>query len=351
MDQLPTPSPVAEERCRQLLGSLPPFPPLALRLTRLLANQQADIREILELLSADPALSAELLRRANSAAYGFDSRLDSVQQCLVVLGFAESARVALSLATQRFAGPAMRSPELRRCWRHALVAAVISEEIAKAAGLPPDSAYTAGLLADVGRLGLFVSEPRIYEQLFAEAAAAGPIDDSEWFLAKERELFGVDHCEAGRWLAGHWHMPLELQAVAGRHHDRPKSTEFTIVEAVHCAFRLADALGYGVADTVTTGGFEAILEDLPPRVQAGFWRGPEALRGLAAARLKALEGRQPEPVESEPESPEPAAAEEEQAAVSEPPPSHGGWEYGAATLVVVASLVAALAIAFWPAAH
>jgi HD-like signal output (HDOD) protein len=139
------------------LSKIPPFPPIALRLLRVLGDDEAPIDEIAELIRADPALSSALLQRANSPLYGFISQINSLQQALFLLGLRTAKNLAVTLATGGYAAFGRRTPELQRCWRHTLACALLAEEVARACSLPADQAYTAGLLHDIGRLGLLVA--------------------------------------------------------------------------------------------------------------------------------------------------------------------------------------------------
>ena len=279
-----------EQRCEGLLGCLPAFPPVAMRLIRELGVEDGNIHQIVELLRSDPALSAQLLRKANSPLYGFASRIDSLQQCLVLLGFTEAGRVALTAATASYAGKAFRTPELKHCWRHAIACAELSSEIATASGVDPEQAYTAGLMHDIGRLGLIVACPEEYASLIREAEVIGPVEDSAFFLDREKEQFGVDHCEAGRWLAEQWNMPVELQAAAGRHHDRPSEDEFGTVEVVHYACALADALGYAVTSNIAGRPVSEIVAGLPEQAAERVVADEEGLRARIEARVTGFDG-------------------------------------------------------------
>ena len=68
-----------------------------------------------------------------------------------------------------------------------------------------DRAYTAGLLHDVGRLALLVKYPKEYANLLA-VVAENPFD----MLDTERQLFDIDHCEAGDYLSKTWTFPPDI---------------------------------------------------------------------------------------------------------------------------------------------
>ena len=212
-----------------------------MRLVRELSADDADVDAITGLLRSDPAIAARLLAEANSALQGGGAPVKTLQQALLKLGFQQTRRIVIRAATASYAGKALGTAELQRCWRHSLACAELSSELAKKVGLDPDLAYTAGLMHDIGRLGLPVGHTDAYIALVREVEQQGPVRDSLFLLDRENDCFGVDHCEAGCWLMEHWNAPLELGAVAGRHHDQPATNIVGLVEVVHFGCELASA--------------------------------------------------------------------------------------------------------------
>jgi HD-like signal output (HDOD) protein len=121
--------------------------------------------------------------------------------------------------------------------------AILADQIAKACGAFVDVAYTAGIIHDIGRLGLLVAYPREYETIIRDAAERY-LD----LLDFECEQCGVHHAEAGRILAERWDLPAELRVIAGRHHDPCEGGDLDLLRIVHVACRLADA-----SDSISRG--------------------------------------------------------------------------------------------------
>jgi putative nucleotidyltransferase with HDIG domain len=213
---------------------------VALQLMGLLDDAEAPIDRILSLLRVDPALSAEILRVSNSALYGLSRRIDNLSHAVVVLGTDVVKRLAITAALARFSRGFMHVPGLRACWDHSVACALIAEELAQAMNQPTDRAYTAGLLHDIGRLALFASYPVEYGNMFAVARES---DFDE--LACERELFQVDHCAAGAWLARSWSLPEDfVEAISGHHTSEPGDA--SLVSIVTAADRVANCIGFHV---------------------------------------------------------------------------------------------------------
>ena len=269
---MPTVSlPEVQEKKPWALKSLPPFPAVALQLLSVLDNPDVPLKKIVELLRVDPALSAELLRVANSALYGFLQRIDTVNHAVVVLGTENVKRLALTVALGRFSQGFLRHKGLRQCWDHSLACALLCEELALQLNLAKDRAYTAGLLHDIGRLAMLVCYPVEYGNLLF-VARTEKFDQLEC----ERQLFDIDHCAAGQWLAGHWNLPQDFtHAIAQHHQEGP--LEGPLTPLVRGACRLADTLGYSVLESPPIQTIAEILADLPFKDQA------QATADIAAA--------------------------------------------------------------------
>ena len=184
---------------KELLARIPAFPPIVLRLLDVLSSDDVEIRELVSLVSSDPAFSAQILQVANSPLFGFRSQIDSVQSALVVLGLRRVRALTMTVATANHMKAVLKIEELSRCWRHMLACALLTEELARSCGKFEERAYTAGLLHDVGRLGLLLAHPAEYAELLRNATR-----NALELLDCEKQMLGMDHCEAGRLLAAQW---------------------------------------------------------------------------------------------------------------------------------------------------
>jgi HD-like signal output (HDOD) protein len=242
-----------------LLARIPAFPPIVLRLLDLLARDVVAIRELVALISSDPALSAQILQVANSPLFGFRAQIDSLQSALVVLGLRRVRGLCMTVATANYMKAVLQVEELSRCWRHMLACAMLTEELARSCAAFEDRAYTAGLLHDVGRLGLLLAHPAEYAEMLRNADR-----NALELLDCERQSLGMDHCEAGRLLADTWNLPDDFKMVAARHHDRQENCEVDLLTLVHLGCRLADSLGFWVIKPLQPVTPEEIQANLPP---------------------------------------------------------------------------------------
>lgn len=282
------------------LAKIPPFPPVAARLLSLLSDVSVDIRRVAELISSDATFTASLLHRVNSAEFAVRYPIANVQHAVTTLGLDRTREVIVSHATAAYTRKAMRTDELRTCWQHMVATAVVSDLIASSAGAFTNMAFTAGMMHDIGRLGLLVAYPKEYERIIRDSTAHC-VD----LLDFETDAFGMNHAEAGRLLADHWGLPEELRIVAGRHHDPCEGEELDLLRIVHVACRLADVLGYGMAKELLPKRVDEVVADLPHRVQQRFEFTPAQLCSRIEHRVLEYDS---ERVDAPPKADDPGAS-------------------------------------------
>jgi len=271
------------------LRNLPPFPAIATKLLQLLSHDEAETSAVVSLIRADAAFSSELLRVANSQVYGLRSQVGSIHHAVVILGFNAVKTLALTIAMKNFLRAAMRIDLLRRVWRHSLACALIAEELSAACSKlgergHDDRIYTAGLLHDIGRLGLLVRYPPEYANLLA-VVVENPFD----ILDTERQLFDLDHCQAGGWLAEQWKFPTEIQDVAAHHHDPPRPGQSDVADIVRASVLLADSLGFDVVSPRHTYTMDEIRALLPHPAQYRFNADPTDLKAQITEKRDAFD--------------------------------------------------------------
>jgi len=240
------------------LRLLPPFPAVAQRVLALVNDENIAIGEIGELVKMDPSFTAELLRFANSALLGVRHEVKSVSQALVLLGLDRVKTMAVLVAVNRMVRSSVRVEALSKVWMHSLVTAIIAEEAASGTGLPRDQAYTAGLLHNLGTLGLMSAYPEEYSRMLDVTQEFG-FD----LLQTERDLFDIDHCLAGCYLAQDWAFPDELAAAITVHHEAPVMDDVSLDNVVKVSWRLSDTLGYIAFPGEKPWTYEELVAYLP----------------------------------------------------------------------------------------
>jgi hypothetical protein len=125
-----------------------------------------------------------------------------------------------------------------------------------------------------------VKYPEPYTKLLADSD-----QDGCDLIAAERELFEIDHCAAGAWLIERMPFP-ELREVVAWHHEPLTGGPFHMLQLVHIADRMADALGFGVLPSTPMPDFEAVRGDLPEPARVRFSCDPVELKTEIQSRLR-----------------------------------------------------------------
>lgn len=186
--------------------NLPSPPAIALRIIDLAQQQDADLRATADVIARDGALSARMLRIANSPLYANRRQVVTLGQALTLLGLNATLSLALGLSLSRTLRDGQSRDEQALLWRRSALAAMAARLIGDEIGLAGlEELMLAGLLQDIGALALLQVRPEAYRELLR--AADGPDDR----LRRERETLGSDHAEIGAWIAGHWNLPGYLQ--------------------------------------------------------------------------------------------------------------------------------------------
>ena len=195
------------------LSKLPPFHPAALKLLNVASDSGTAIDDFEAIFKSDPALTADLLLVANSPLFGTRASIGSIRHAITHLGLDRVRSLATTIALSFFVRNQPRTAFVRHIWAHSIATATVCEVLAKLYRAP--DLYTAGLVHDLGRLGLLLTIGQTYEKW---AATEVPnIDESKQM---ERLRFGMDHCEAASLVGVKWRFPPTLLECMIDHHER-----------------------------------------------------------------------------------------------------------------------------------
>jgi putative nucleotidyltransferase with HDIG domain len=226
------------------IGDVPAMPPSAAEVLRVVQDPRADASRIMKAIQHDPGLTANVLRLANSAAFGGGNRIGSLQEAVVRIGARRIVRLVMASAVGPVASRAVRGYDLEpgRLWEHSIGVALATEALAKVMGrAAPDWAFTAGLLHDIGKivLGTFV-------EIDAKPILAMAYELHVPFDESERRLLGLDHAETGAAVLEGWKLPPEIVQAVRWHHRPDEAGEARLcADWIHCADVLCMSQGLG----------------------------------------------------------------------------------------------------------
>ncbi|RYG22383.1 HDOD domain-containing protein, partial [bacterium] len=202
----PVKPPTTVRELVDLTNDLPPLPSVALATHRETNKPTATAKSVSALVSSDPALTARILRLSNSAFYGGGGQISSVNGAVLMLGMQGVRNLCLLAGTYSWlqGGLPAYGLEPGALLTHSLAAAVACKAIAERTETDEEAAFTAGLLHDLGKVGLAM-------WIRAEHGSV-----ESW--RQERKAVGFDHAQVGGELVRRWNLPLPLVGAITCHH-------------------------------------------------------------------------------------------------------------------------------------
>ena len=242
----------------------------ALRVLELSKRDDAEVREIADVIMSDPALSGRLLKFANSSLVGAGREVASVRDAVLLLGLRTVKLTALGFSLMSPNGQ-IRCPgfDPETFWSQSFVKAAIARHVTDAiAGADREEAFTAGLLADIGRLAFAQGIPKDYSLVLSATGA------EESLIEVERRILGVDHIQFGAHLLEDWELPQRLVHAVEFQNEPQQAPEEAVPLAriISLAARLAPAFSAGKALSaeVRDVARDAVENEL--RLDAATWQ-------------------------------------------------------------------------------
>jgi HD-like signal output (HDOD) protein len=215
------------------------LPEVALRIARMVDDPTSSASDIGREISNDAALTARLLRVANSPLFGHHGKIATINRAITILGVRQVRDLTVGLtAIRTFDGIGNELVTMASFWRHSLLCAVAADQInARRGAGRGDTPFVAGLLHDIGQLVIFNRIPELARQ--ALLMSVDSVADTGLYLC-EREVMGFDHGAVGAALARTWGLPRSLQECIEFHHQPDRAQEYpTEVATVHIANSIA----------------------------------------------------------------------------------------------------------------
>ncbi len=205
---------------RTTLGTLKTIPTEAAshqRIAHELQNPQFDLTYIASLIKQDPALTAQLLKIVNSAAFSRGTSVQNVDEAVLILGALKlQALVASAWAFFLIDDNACKGFHPGTEWKHAVAIADRVRQICEDEQVNSQTAETAmiaAMLHDIGKLLLAANMPRDYARVLEQVERG---HEPSWQV--EDRLLGFNHAEVAGCLLGLWGVPLPVAEAVMLHH-------------------------------------------------------------------------------------------------------------------------------------
>lgn len=234
-----------KEQIVSKVSSFPTLPAMAGKLLNLLNDPEIPGTEIGKVVQYDPALTANLMKAANSVYLGVTTEVNSINEAVFRLGSKWIFQIAVSSLIYSNLRRPVTGYDLsgEDLWRHSIAVATMSDILSRQLNIKDVGlAFTGGLLHDIGKIimGEFITDK--FDDIYKVVE-----DKNVSFEEAEQEILGVDHAEIGALIAESWKFPVVLIDCIRYHHDPEKMAEpKQAVDLVHIADALCLMQGYGI---------------------------------------------------------------------------------------------------------
>ena len=228
---------IVSEEFEKNINELPQFPENITRLNQLLSNPDSTMTEIAAQISNDVALTGELLKQVNSAAYALNKQCVSISEAVKMMGIRGIRNILFTIGTMD--AFAKIGADTEQLWSHSYRVAFYSYNLARNFCTGErriiEDAYVCGLMHDMGKIIFETAHPDFFDNVKGICEQKGV--KTELF---EKVLAGINHSEVGARIAKKWNFPQTITDVIRYHHipeEAPKETS-----KLACIVYLADLM-------------------------------------------------------------------------------------------------------------
>lgn len=271
------------EECLGEVRHIATLPTVAEKLMRLEKDEHATVRDVLQVITSDPALCTRILKVVNSSFYGLPAQIASIDRAVLLLGFKAVKNIAVAASLHKLFRTAKTGSYAVAgdLWVHSIAVATGARMLAEKTGrVLADEAFLAGMIHDIG----ITIEIQTRPQKFTELTELLSREQSLTFRQLEQQVLGATHESFGAALCRNWNFPVQFMYVAGCHHEpmQLSARDCVLPAIVHVADILAAGTGMGYtrtveADTVdqqilialdlSEDDIKALAETLPDAIQ------------------------------------------------------------------------------------
>ncbi len=229
-----------------VVGDLPGIPAIASQVMSAAADPNTSADDLRQVIERDPALAARILKVANSSLYSFSKGIETLRHAIALLGFRTVENLVMAASLRDVFQNFGLSEKL--LWEHSTLAGSVAAKLSSYGPIDVDreSAFTAGLLHDLGKIALSNTAREKYNKIIMRTYNEGVS-----FRDAELDEFGFDHAELGALVGEKWKLPDRLvHAIRFHHHDPleypdgpPEDGRLIALTAV--VTRCCSRLGYG----------------------------------------------------------------------------------------------------------
>lgn len=215
-------------------------PDVLLRLNTLMQDSDANRDEIAEVIACDPALTAQVLKMANSLPSAESDAADSIADAIELIGTEDlQGMIFASAANDVFAGIPQHLTTIDEFWHHSICCALAADSLARRSSREDlGRVFVTGLLHDIGQLPIYERLPAHAEQVLQQAG-----EPEQYRYRAEKDIIGYTHAQVGAELLRCWNLPQRLWEPVAYHHEPRRARAFAVeTNIIHIATNIANVI-------------------------------------------------------------------------------------------------------------
>jgi len=228
------------KRITDSILDLPALPSIVSKIIELIDDPNTSADSLSKLIATDQAITAKILKIANSPFYAFPNEISSVKLAISLLGFDAVSNLVLSISFFHHFADKFADDEfnMSKFWEHNLLVALVAKSITDD-DIKYREIFTMGILHDIGKLIIRQYLNNYYLEIHKHIVNYH-IDSH----IAEKHILGVSHAEIGSWLCEKWDFPQDIIDSLKFHHNCFDENSTIFAKLIAFSDELVNEAGY-----------------------------------------------------------------------------------------------------------
>lgn len=195
------------------INSLPVMPEVAAKIISIAEDKiEISFKELENIIKIDPVLTSKILKVANSSLYARQGEIKSLQVAITLLGFKNIKSLVLLISASSLFAKYTKKRFFKNYWKHSIITAIIAKDIAIKNNNKnsAEELFLAGLLHDIGKAILFISNEDRYNEILQ-------LLEEDSLSKLEDRYFHTTHKDVGAIVLEKWNFPAIYIDIAKEH--------------------------------------------------------------------------------------------------------------------------------------